>query len=373
MKITTLQENLKNGLNIVERTVGKNPSLAILNNILIETDKNFLKLSSTDLEIGINYWVLSKIEKEGKIVVPARVLKDLIGTLPNKKITLEAVNNNLKIELENYETQLKGFSPEEFPIIPSIEGDFIEVNCQEFIRGLSQVFSIASPSQVRPEISGVFLSFSKDGIKIVATDSFRLAEKTISLGKKIGKEYSFIIPQKTSQELIYALESKEGMLKIYPSASQIAFEFLMEEVKHPLFRAVSRLIDGEYPNYQEIIPKGFKTQIILPKEEFSNQIKIASLFGGKTNEVKFKIDPSKEIIDIFSQSPELGENRSHLAGKTKGEKNEVAFNWKFIQEGLLNIKSSEVTLEINGDTGPGVLKPVGDASYIYILMPIKGS
>jgi len=151
------------------------------------------------------------------------------------------------------------------------------------------------------------------------------------------------------------------------------FKFPMEEMDHPLIQIVSRLIEGEYPNYQEIIPKEFKTQIVLSKEEFVNQIKIASLFSGKTNEVKLRAEPAKGIIEIFSQSPEFGENKSQLVGKTKGEKTEVSFNWKFVQDGLLNIKSAEVILEINGETGPAVLKPVGDSSYIYIVMPIKGS
>lgn len=374
MKFTTLQESLKNGLNIVERAVGKNPTLPILNNVLLETEKNLLKLSSTNLEVGINYWILVKTEKEGRVAIPAKILRDFVGTLPNKKIIFETQNNILDINLENYSTRIKGFSAEEFPIIPKIQDDnFIEIEAGDFIQSLNQVFSIAAPSQVRPEISGIFLSFSKDLIKFVATDSFRLAEKTLFLNKKIDRDYSFIIPQKTSQELISALESKRGALKIYPSTNQVMFEFLMEEIKHPLFQIISRLIEGEYPNYQEIIPETFKTQIILPKEEFLNQIKIASLFGGKVNEVKFKIDPQKRIMEIFSQSPEFGENKSQIAGKIKGDKIENSFNWKFVQEGLLNIKSSEVIFEVNGETGPGVLKPVGDSSYVYVVMPIKGS
>jgi len=210
-------------------------------------------------------------------------------------------------------------------------------------------------------------------VKIVATDSFRLSEKTISSEKKLIKDCSFILPQKTCQELIYALEGKKGILKILPSSNQVLFEFEMEEMKHPQLQIISRLIEGEYPNYQEIIPKGFKTQITLSKEEFLNQIKIASIFSGKVNEVKIKADPQTELIEVFSQSPDFGENKSQLSGKIKGEKTDVSFNWKFVQEGLLNIKSSEIVFEINGEAGPGVIRPVGDASYIYIVMPIKGS
>ncbi|MCK4781870.1 DNA polymerase III subunit beta [Candidatus Parcubacteria bacterium] len=372
MKITILKENFKNGLNIIERITGKNLTLPVLNNVLLTVEKNFLNLSTTDLEMGINWWGLVKTEKQGKISIPAKLLSSFTGLLPDKKIILEAKDKTLFIECEKRKTKIKGQDPEEFPLIPKIENqEFIEVDSYKFCQGLSQVIEVISSSQVRPEISGVYLLFQKDLIKMVGTDSFRLAEKTLSLKNKIKKECSLIIPQKTIRELINVLGEKKEKLKIFFSPSQIMFELVMPEISHPQVQIISRLIDGEYPDYQEIIPKNYETQIILEKKEFLNQIKTASLFSGNINEVKFKINPKEGKIEIFTQSSELGENKSYLLGKTEGNPIEVSFNHKFISDGLSNIESSEVIFGLNKDGGPAVLKPVGDESYIYVVMPVK--
>lgn len=376
MKLTILQEKLKEGLNIIERVSSKSLTLPILNNVLLSTQKNFLNLAATDLEIGIKWWGLIKAEKEGSITVPSSLFSSFINLLPKKKILLEEKNNIIFIECENYKTQIKGISAEEFPLIPKItEGDFTFINNISFCQGLSQVVDIASLSTTRPEISGAFLSFQKDLITIAATDSFRLGEKKIFLKNSSGpaQNYSLIVPQKTIKEIITILGNKKGESKIYFSPNQIMFESLMEETNHPQIQIISRLIEGEYPNYQEIIPKKSTTQIILDKDEFLNQIKTASLFSGRVSEIKIKADPKKKEIEFFSQSPDIGEYRSLILGKTKGEAVEIAFSHRFLLDGLSNIKSSEVVFELNGDAGPGVIKPVGDESYLYVVMPIKAS
>lgn len=374
MKFITLQENLKEGLRIVERVIGKNLTLPILNNLLLETEKNFLKLSATDLEIGINYWILTKVEEEGGITIPAKFLSSFINSLPNDKITFTKKDFLLDIECRNYKATIKGFSKEDFPIIPIIKnGDQIEIESKIFTEGLNQIISIPVLSQTRPEISGIYIFFGKNLIRMAATDSFRLAEKTISFSNPLEKEYSLIIPQKTGYELLQILSGKNEILKVYFSPDQIMFEVSMAEMKHPQIQLISRLIEGDYPNYQEIIPQKYETQIILNKEEFLNQIKVASLFSGKINDIKLKVNPKEEKVEIFSQNPDYGENRSFVSGKIKGEKQEISFNYKFLIDGLVNIKSSEVIFELNGEDGPGVLKPVGDTSYLYIVMPIKAS
>ncbi len=374
MKFITLQENLKEGLSNVERIIGKNLTLPILNNVLLETEKNFLKLSATDLEIGINYWILTKIEQEGGITIPAKFLSNFINSLPNEKINFQKKDLLLDIECKNYKATIKGFQKEDFPIIPKIESeDQIEIDGKSFFDSLSQIISIPVLSQARPEISGVYLFFGKNSIKLVATDSFRLAEKTLNLENPLGKEYSLIIPQKTGYELLQILSNKKEKLKILFGSDQIMFEISMPEAKHPRVQLISRLIEGEYPNYQEIIPQKYETQIVLNREEFLNQIKVASLFSGKINEVKIKADPKAEILEIFSQNPELGENKSSISGKIKGEKQEISFNYRFLIDGLINIKSSEIIFELNGEDGAGVLRPVGDISYLYIVMPIRAS
>ena len=376
MKLLILQEKLKQGLNVVEKISSKSLTLPILNNILISTEKNFLNLAATDLEIGINWWVLTKTEKEGKITIPARLLSNFINLLPNKKISLEVKNNNLFIECENYKTQIKGLSAEEFPIIPKINnGDAISIEAPSFCKSLNQIADIAVPSTARPEISGIYFLFQKNLITIAATDSFRLGEKKIFLknNSPLEKEYSLILPQKTAKELVNIFGEKQGELKMYFSPNQVMFEYPMEETDHAQVQVISRPIEGEYPNYQEIIPKKYTTQLVLDKDEFLNQIKTASLFSGKINEVKIKAGPKENKIEVFSQSSEIGEYQSSVSGKIEGEPVEISFNHRFLLDGLLSIKTHEIILELNKETGPGVLKAVGDDTYIYVVMPIKAT
>ncbi len=374
MKVEVLKENIKKGLTTTERVIGKNLSLPILENILIKTEKNFLHLAATDLETAIRWWSLAKIKQQGKVTVPARFLSSFISLLPKKKVLLNSKNKNLSIECQNYKTQIQGNDPEEFPLIPEIKNpESLEINNKKFNKGLSQVVDVVSPSQARPEISGLLFSFQKGNLKIVATDSFRLAEKTISLEKKNKKETSFILPQKPAKEIMNILGDKEGNIKVSFSSNQAMFECSMSETSHPQVQIISKLIEGEYPNYQEIIPDDFKTHITLKKDEFLNHIKAASLFSGKINEIKFGIKPSKNKIEITAQDPDVGKSTSSLKAKIDGKPLEISYNHKFLIDGLSNISSSEVVFDLSKKEGPSVLKPVGDKSYIYVVMPIKDS
>ncbi|MBU0546883.1 DNA polymerase III subunit beta, partial [Patescibacteria group bacterium] len=375
-KLTILQEKLKEGLKVVTRASFKSLSLPILNNILLQTEKNFINLSATDLEIGIRWWSLSKIEKEGKIVIPTQVFSGFINSLPNKKVNLEINKLDLNIDCENYKTKLKGYSADDFPIIPQItEGEIISIDSDVFCQGLNQVVGIASPSNTRPEISGIYMIFENNTIKMVATDSFRLGEKVLSIEKvNLRQSYSLILPQKAAKEIINIFGEKKEELKIYLTPNQILFETLMSEVSsHPQIHLISRLIEGEYPNYQEIIPDKHKVDFIVNKEEFLNQIKTASIFSGKVNEIKLKVDPENQKVTVLSKSPDLGEYTSFFSAKIKGKEITASFNFRFLLEGLLNIKSSQVIFELSGEEGPGVLRPTGDKSYLYIVMPIKAS
>ncbi len=372
MKLEILKENLKTGILTVEKIVGKNLSLPILNNVLLFTEDSFLVFTSTDLETAIKLWVLTKVIKSGKLVVPAKFFSSVVSTLPNEKITLLQNGQNLHIECGVVKTQIQGFNPEEFPIIPEFKNsEYLEVDSAIFCQGISQVIDVPIASQSRPEISGVYFNFSKNNIKIAATDSFRLAEKNITLEKVVKRDYSFILPQRPARELINILEGKEGILKIYFSNNQVMFEFPLKEIDHPQIQITSRLIEGEYPNYTEIIPTKFKTNVVVKRDEFLNQIKAASLFSGKVNEVKISINAEKKEINIFAKSLDLGENQSSVLANIQGESVSISFNYKYLIDGLLNIKSSEVMFDVSREDGPCVLRPVGDISYLYVVMPIK--
>ena len=373
MNFTILAKELKKGLGFTEKITGKNLTLPILNNLLIESLPNFIKISSTDLEVGIEWWGPCKTEKEGSVVVPAKFLSQLAGTLPEEKINIKNKGNTLLIEGKNIKTQIKGFSSDDFPIIPKFLKDiYIEMEGKKLREGLSSVVDMVSVSQVKPEISGVYFSFNKGSIKLVATDSFRLAEKTIKddIKNLFEKEINFILPQKTTKELINILPEEEGKkIRIYFSESQVMFETFLPNSTHSEINLVSRQIDGEYPTYEEIIPKSSKTKITLNKDEFVKQIKMAGLFGGKASEVVIKVG-GKEI-EIKSQDDEIGESELSMVANTEGDPAKVSFNYRFILDALTNIKSSEISFEMQGNDGPALIKPVGDASYQYVIMPIR--
>ncbi len=382
MKITILKDKLKEGVNIVEKIATKSTSLPVLNNILISAEKNFLNLSATDLEVGVRWWALVKTEKEGIIAIPSKILSSFINFLPNKSVSLELKNLDLKISCENHQTVLKGVDPEEFPIIPKVTSEEkIEIPIKNFCQGLGSIVDIASLSSTKPEISGIYFLFQNNSITMAATDSFRLGEKKIQLdssANKISKDYSLILPQKAAKEIMNIFNEREGILTIYFSPNQILFETRLSEVSHPQIQLTSRLVEGDYPNYQEIIPKKHETRVSFILEEFINQIKLASLFSGKINEIKLNIDAPKNRINFFSQNPEVGEYNSFLPGKVDGKSCEISFNYRFLLDGLLNIsinqqKKSEAVLELTGSEKPGVLRLKGDDNYLYLVMPIKSS
>jgi DNA polymerase-3 subunit beta len=355
MQVTILTQELKKGLGFTERLTGRNLTLPVLNNILIEASSNFLKISSTDLETGVQWWGLAKTEVEGKITVPAKILAQVVNSIPEEKVELENKNDTLIIKANKLE-----------------KDNFIEIESQILKQGLIDVVDIASQSQIRPEISGIYFVFKKELINLVATDSFRLVEKTCASKNyktNFEEEISFIIPQKTVKEVINILDDSDKLVKVYFSESQVLFETNLGEVDHPEINLISRQIEGNYPEYKEIIPKDFKTKIIVDRDEFIKQIKLAGLFAGKINEVKFKVNEAD--FEILSQDIDLGENNSILKAKIEGEQTEVSFNYRFVLDGVSKIKEKEIQIELQGPSGAGVIKNIDSKDYIYVVMPIK--
>lgn len=382
MELFILKENLKKGINLTERICPKSSltALPILKNILLVAKNNFINLSSTDLEIAVTWQGLAKIKKEGEVVAPLNLISSLISFLPEEQIRMiKEKNNDIVIECGSFKNKIKGFSAEDFPIIPKIkkEDNFIEISSGILCESIKQLIEIPALSQNKPEISGVYFSFQKNTIKIAATDSFRLAEKTIILENKENdflqknKEISFILPQKTCKEIINIFNEKEEKIKIFFSENQVFLEQNLSLTTNEKVQLMSKLVEGEYPNYQEIIPKKFNTQIVLPKNIFLNHIKAASVFSGKINEIKIRVVPKEKRIEVFSQNPESGEHSSFLIGETKGDPCEISFNHRFLLTGLQNIKSDKVFFGLNSEDEPACLKPTNDDDYLYIVMPIK--
>jgi DNA polymerase-3 subunit beta len=366
MKLICLKDNLKLGVNVAEKMVGKNISLPILSNFLLNAEDGFLKITATDLEIGINVWINGKIDKKGSVTVPAKLFSNLINNLPEDKITLETKDKNLKISSKSYNFQLVGADPKEFPILPKIEKETaIEIEADLLQKSLSQVMSAASLSEARPELAGAFFNIDKSAIKIAATDSFRLAEKTINKEFKANGRppHTFIIPLRAVNEVIRILEGKDKV-NIKVSKNQIFFE--VERIN-----LISRLIEGDYPNYTQIIPKGHKTRVILNKEKLINAIKLASFFSSKVNDVKLNVNDDSEELEASSSDSERGQSTINIKAKIQGEPSSLSFNHHYLLDGLNNIIDEEVVIEFNGDSSPTVLRSVSNDTYIYLIMPIK--
>lgn len=376
MKIICLQENLKKILNINSSIIGKNLTLPILNNILLEAENGKIILSSTNLEIGIKAVVSGKIEKNGKITIPAKTLTSFVNNLPNKKIEIETKNNQIKIKSENYKAQINGLPADEFPIIPKLtQKVFQEVENNKLKEALMSVVSMASVSDSRPEITGILFVADNLNTKFVATDSFRLAEKKMGgSGEKTGEEIKKIIPQRTISELIKILaEDPNGKTKITIENNQIFFETGNVQL-------VSRLIDGNYPDYQQIIPQQTKFLFKLEKEDLVSSLKLASVFSSKINEVKLNFNPKSQKLTINSEDPDLGTNESEIDIELEKMEDdlqiknlEIGFNYRFLLDGLSNLSGKKIIFGLNNSSSPGIVKSANDNSYLYLLMPIKAS
>ena len=374
MKTQILKESLKKAVAVVERATAKNPTLPTLGAIALVADTNTLELSATDLEIGIRYKVLAQTEKEGGVAVPARLFSQIVDVLPEKQINLSFEGGELRIESKEHQTNLKTLSLDDFPIIPSLQGseEAVEIEAKDFCVALNQVVSIPGQNQTRPEISGVLISIQKERIKFVATDSFRLAERSLSFSSAQQIEVSFILPQKTARELIAIFGDLPGKMKLYMSPSQVLFEYSSkEEAGQSSVQVVSRLIEGEYPHYQDIIPQDFATKIRVLKQELVSRIKAAAVFSGKMQDTKLVVDPKKKGIEISAESSDAGRHSSFLAADVTGEHLEISFNWRFLLEGLSNIKGEEVEIGFGGEDAPVLMRPLGKEQYLYVVMPVK--
>ncbi len=373
MKLTSLKENLKQGLSIVGHLSNKNINLPILNNILFRAKREGLELISTNLEISIVHFLRSKVDEEGEITVDSKIINEYISLLPQEKIEIESVNNELKIKCKNYKTKINTQESKDFPLIPSVdESNCFYVKADDFKKGISNVsFSVAT-GEGRPEISGIFFSLTEKNLFLVGTDSYRLAEKNISF--KSDKDLSgqkFIVPAKTIQEVIRILNNFKDddqienidNIKICFNENQISFSFGSSFL-------VSRLIVGSYPDYKQIIPQNKKSEILVNKPELVRAIKAAGLFS-KTGINDIGLSSKKDKLIIFSNSSQLGENFVEIDCKTKGEEIEIFINYKYLLEGLNNINSEEVLVSFLDRNTPCKIENKNDDKFLYIVMPIR--
>ncbi len=367
MNIECPQEKLKEAVNYAERIAGKHMTLPVLSCLLLDaSSKNALIIKSTNLDIGFEFSIPAKINETGIVAVPGSVLNSFIGSVTGgeKGVTLVLDQNNLKISTSRSSGTIKTIPHEDFPSIPraSTENSFT-LNAHEFVKGLKSVWYSSSISSVKPELSSVYVYCEGEYVVFVATDSFRLAEKKVKVRK--NKDFGqILIPFKNIPEIIRVLESINDDVEVCLDKNQISFTY------KGLY-LISRVIDGVFPDYKQIIPKQSTTEAIVLKQDLINALKISNIFSDKFNQINIKIDIENKQVQIKTKNNDVGENSTSLDSAITGESIEINFNYKYIVDCFQSIDSDSVSLSFNGLNRPLIITPVSDTTFRYLVMPMN--
>lgn len=364
MKIECIKDKLAWGLNKIVRVAGKNLTLPILSCVLFEAKKGSLKIKATNLDFGVEIAIPTKVIKEGMVAVPANVVAGFIESINDRTVLLESDENNLAITTERNKTTIKVYNHSDFPNVPEPTKEFsLKINPNDFLKGLSAVYYSASTSTIKPELSSVYIYEQGDDLVFAATDSFRLAEKKIKI-KKRGNFSSVLIPNKNIQEIIKVLDGVTEELEVNISKNQlsIAVEGLY---------LVSRLVDGAFPDYKQIVPKEFKTEITLLKQDLINSLKLANIFSDNFNQISVHCLPKKNLLELKTKNNNIGENVNSLKAAIKGEDIDINFNYRYLSDAFSSINADSVFLGFNGLSRPVVLNGVSDKSFTYLVMPMN--
>jgi DNA polymerase III subunit beta len=365
MKIECIKDKLMEGIAKADRLTGKNLSLPILSCVNLKATKNSLVIRATNLDCGIEIKIPAKVDSEGEIALHGGVMNSLLAGLPKEKnITLESKDGNVLISTSTNTTLIKTFSPDDFPTIPKLDTQkVVEINPRLLVKGFKSVVYSASVSTVKPELSSVYVFKDDSELVFVSTDSFRLAEKRVKIKDSIDFP-SVIIPAKNVNDIIRTLENVTDDIKILFDKNQIAFEgkdiYLM-----------SRVIDATFPDYKQIIPKTFVTEVIVLKQDFVDSLKTSHVFSDKFNQVNVKALPSKKSFVISTKNSDVGEYVNAIDSSVSGQDVDINFNHKYVADCFQSIDSDSLVLAISGSNKPLVMRGVSDKSFTYLVMPMN--
>jgi DNA polymerase-3 subunit beta len=369
VKLVVTQENLARGLQVVSRAVSTRSSVPVLNNVLLRTEDAGLKLTATNLEISITYWVPGKVEVEGATTVPARLLTDLVMGLPaNEHVKLELQpQDTLQVEAGRFQTWIKGISAEEFAVgSPASEKATTRAAQNVLRQALEEVTFAAASDEARPILTGVLARFEGTSLTLAAADNYRIAIKSISILEPV-EEVSVVIPARSLNELARVLAESDEPVEVTLSRSRNQIVFHLEGID-----IMSRLIDGQFPNYQQVLPKSHTTTATIDRDQLLKAVKLASLIASASaNIVKLHFGGEAETGLTVSAAADIGENRSDVEAKVEGDSTTIAFNARYLVDVLSNVQTEQFAIELNGPLSPGVFKPVGDTQYTHVVMPVK--
>jgi len=374
MKVTVLQENLARGLGTVSKAVSPRSTLPVLANVLIASDEGRLRLSATNLEMGITCWVPARIEEEGSTTVPARTFGDLVSTLPADQVMLklDVSTQTLNVRGGTSTNDIKCIDAQEFPPLPVPDLDgAVQINSGDFREMIHQVAFSASTDEARPVLMGVLIQVEKDKLTMAAADGFRLSVRKALLSAPVPAPVSAIIPAQALKELArVAGDGEDPIYMVLPKGrGQVIFRVKDVEV-------VSQLIDGTFPDFQQIIPRSYKSRTLVSTASLLKACKQAEIFAREgSNVARFNIksaqgDLQPSEVEISATSEETGKNETIVEATVDGGGLLIAFNVKFLREALEVIRTPNVALETSAPNAPGVVKPVGEDDYLHVIMPM---
>lgn len=364
MKLECSPEKLKNALSQAERITGKNLTLPILGSILLIATGKTLKLRATNLSLGIEIEIPAKVEVEGVAAIRGDVVSATFATMASHDmVTLELVNENLVVTTKQHRVLIKNYSHEDFPTIPIVEGQELFIDVKKFIDGVKSVYYSCALSDIKPEIASVYIYQEEDFLTFVATDAFRLAEKKVKV-KGVEDFPGLLIPYKNIVEIVRLFQEVGDEMKLIFSKNQLSLTAGSMYV-------TSRIIDGSFPDYRQILPKEKKTEATILKQEFVNALKLSNVFSDKFNQVTLRVVPETKKIEVFSKNTDVGENATKIDAAISGEVIEVNLNYKHILDCFQSISQDSVSLSFTDPMRPVVVRGLNDSSFLYLLMPMN--
>lgn len=366
MKLECIKEKITQAVHRAGRIAARSLTLPVLEAVLLIAHGNTLKVRATNLEIGVEIDIPAKVSKEGVVAVPAHVLGNLLANTTTPTVTIESEGKNITITTAYSGTHINGYPYEDFPTLPKPpECPVVVCHADKFAGGLRSVWYSAALSDIKPEIASIFV-YSEHGVLVfVATDSFRLAEKKIAVsGVDDTHIPSLLIPIKNAGEILKILDGLSGALALRFSKNQIVLS--MDGVY-----ITSRLVDGVFPDYKQIIPKEHTTEIVVLKQDFANALKMMNTFSDEFNQVDIMIDPKQKLFSIHSKNAHVGEHTARLEATISGTTASLSFSHRYLSECLASIPGDSISIKIVGENKPLIMRGVGDKTFMYLVMPLN--
>lgn len=375
MQFSCNQDTFAKYLNVVSRVVSSKPGLPILNNVLFETKQGKLMMTVTDLEISLQCWIGAEVKADGKITIPAKQLSEFVNSIPSEKVDVELDKQTLKVSTLNNSAQFNTIPADDYPSVAAIKDHepLLLLTMEDVMTMVNRVAFAAASDDIKPVMTGIKLEVKDNTVAFVGTDGYRLSRQIVNLPTPATDSVELLIPAKAFQELAFIVSEFSS-----ENSNNTVGLYLIEDRNQVVFRyndidLTSRLIDGQYPSYQQVIPTGYQTKAIIDRSEFQNALKVTNIIARSVVGNKIIVDqnPKENVITLSASQAEVGSNESSFAAEVEGEAITMAFSARLVSDMLSHIGGDEIQFESSSSTSAGIFKIRGDTSYLHLIMPMR--